>query len=53
MAGILTKLPKPWRGSATLQEDFDADYVRETYPYVKPEHFDMFVEGLRRAGWTG
>jgi TolB-like protein/DNA-binding SARP family transcriptional activator len=38
---------------SALLDDFDADYVRETYPYVKPEHFDMFVEGLRRAGWAG
>jgi TolB-like protein/Tfp pilus assembly protein PilF len=38
---------------SALLDDFDSDYVRETYPYVKPEHFDMFVEGLRRAGWAG
>ncbi len=36
-----------------LQDDFDAAYVRETYPYVKPEHFNMIVEGLKKAGWSG
>jgi len=37
----------------TLQPDFDEAYVRQTYPYARPEHTEMILEGLRLAGWTG
>ena len=36
-----------------LQPDFDEAYVRQTYPYARPEHTEMILEGLRLAGWTG
>jgi len=36
-----------------LQPDFDEAYVRQTYPYSRPEHVEMIVEGLRLAGWQG
>lgn len=35
------------------QADFDEAYVRETYPYARPEHIETILEGLRRAGWDG
>jgi TolB-like protein len=37
----------------TLQPDFDEAYVRQTYPYARPEHTETILEGLRRAGWNG
>ena len=36
-----------------LQPNFDVTYVRETYPYARPEHTEIIIEGLRRAGWRG
>ena len=36
-----------------LQPQFDAAYVRGTYPYAEPRHVDVIMDGLRRAGWTG
>lgn len=36
-----------------LQPDLDEDYLRSTYPYAKPEHAEMIIEGFRRAGWNG
>ena len=36
-----------------LQPDFDETYVRTTYPYARPEHIEMILDGLRRAGWDG
>lgn len=40
-------------GVLARQHDFDEAYVRETYPYARPEHVEMILDGLRRAGWTG
>ncbi|MBO9436854.1 hypothetical protein J7394_21825 [Ruegeria sp. R13_0] len=36
-----------------LQPDLDEAYVRETYPYARPEHVEVILDGLRRAGWRG
>ncbi|WP_372579129.1 hypothetical protein [Ruegeria hyattellae] len=36
-----------------LQPDFDETYVRETYPYARPEHVETILDGLRLAGWKG
>ena len=36
-----------------IQPDFDAPYVRSTYPFANPDHIDIFIEGLERAGWSG
>ncbi len=33
-----------------LQPDFGEAYVRATYPYLNPEHLEVFLEGLFRAG---
>ncbi|WP_428688272.1 adenylate/guanylate cyclase domain-containing protein [Roseibium sp.] len=32
---------------------FSEAYVRETYPFRRPEDFDFLIDGLRLAGWTG
>jgi TolB-like protein len=32
------------------QPGFDEAYMRETYPYVRPEHVEMVLEGMRKAG---
>jgi TolB-like protein/DNA-binding SARP family transcriptional activator len=34
-----------------LQPDFSPAYVEATYPFRLPEHREVFVDGLRRAGW--
>ncbi len=36
-----------------LQPDFDEEYVRQTYPYARPEHVEIIIDGLRLAGWKG
>ncbi|MBF9030240.1 hypothetical protein HKCCE3408_07520 [Rhodobacterales bacterium HKCCE3408] len=36
-----------------LQPGFDADYVRDTYPYARPELLEAIFDGLQRAGWSG
>ncbi|MXQ08696.1 hypothetical protein GQ651_12640 [Alphaproteobacteria bacterium GH1-50] len=36
-----------------LMPEFDEAYVRQTYPYARPEDTEVIIEGLRRAGWTG
>ena len=36
-----------------LMPYFDEAYVRQTYPYARPEDTEVIIEGLRRAGWTG
>lgn len=36
-----------------LQLSFDEAYVRQTYPFVKVEHLDLFLKGLDLAGWKG
>lgn len=33
-----------------VQPGFDEAYMRETYPYVRPEHVEMVLEGMRKAG---
>ena len=33
-----------------IQPGFDEAYIRETYPYSKPEHLDVLLEGLRKVG---
>ncbi|MDF0601758.1 hypothetical protein P1J78_13515 [Psychromarinibacter sp. C21-152] len=35
------------------QPDFGEAYVRETYPYARPEHLEMILEGFRKAGAFG
>ena len=32
---------------------FSETYVRETYPFVRPEDLEFLIAGLRKAGWTG
>lgn len=36
-----------------IQPGFDEAYMRETYPYVRPEHREMVMEGMRKAGAFG
>ena len=36
-----------------IMPDFDEAYVRKTYPYARPEHTEILIEGLRLAGWKG
>lgn len=36
-----------------LQPDFDEAYLRQTYPYARPAHTEVILEGLRLAGWQG
>ncbi|MEK6216068.1 MAG: hypothetical protein N2B03_02490, partial [Boseongicola sp.] len=33
-----------------IQPDFDEAYVRETYPYARPQDLDAILEGLKKAG---
>ncbi len=32
-----------------IQPDFDAEYVRATYPYARPENFDTLMQGFVKA----
>ena len=34
----------------SLQPDFSLTYVDATYPFLNPQHRQLFVEGLRKAG---
>ncbi len=34
------------------QPDFSEDYVRETYPFARPEDLETFLEALRKGGWS-
>lgn len=45
-AGVLARVE-------AAQPDFDEAYVRETYPYVRAEHLELILQGLRAAGWKG
>jgi tetratricopeptide (TPR) repeat protein len=36
-----------------LGGSFTEAYVRETYPFERPEDLDFLISGLRQAGWTG
>jgi adenylate cyclase len=36
-----------------LGSSFSEAYVRETYPFRRPEDLDFLIEGLRAAGWNG
>ena len=35
------------------QPDFSKGYIDATRPFKNPEHLDLILEGLRRAGWEG
>jgi adenylate cyclase len=35
------------------QPDFSKGYIDATYPFKNPEHRDLILEGLRKAGWEG
>ncbi len=35
------------------QPDFSKDYIDAAYPFKNPEHHDLILEGLRKAGWEG
>lgn len=52
-AGMTAEAYEALQRVLELQPDFDEAYVRETYPYVKSEHIDLILEGLRRSGWNG
>ena len=32
-----------------VQPDFDEAYVRETYPYARPQDLDVLLQGLQKA----
>ncbi len=33
-----------------IQPDFDEAYVRKTYPYANPDHTELMIDGMRKAG---
>lgn len=33
-----------------LQPDFDAAYIKRTYPYARPDHLGMLLKGFERCG---
>jgi adenylate cyclase len=35
------------------QPDFSKGYIDAAYPFKNPEHHDLILEGLRKAGWEG
>jgi adenylate cyclase len=35
------------------QPDFSKGYIDAAYPFKNPEHQDLILEGLRKAGWEG
>ena len=49
-AGEVDEAAEVLRKVLVLQPDLDEAYVRETYPYARPEHVELILEGLRRAG---
>jgi tetratricopeptide (TPR) repeat protein len=52
-AGELEEAAEVMSKVLALQKDLDEAYVRETYPYAHPDHVELILDGLRRAGWSG
>lgn len=52
-AGKLAEAEGVLRRIDELGGSFSEAYVRETYPFTRPEDLEFLTEGLRKAGWKG
>lgn len=52
-AGKLEEAKVVLRRIDELGGSFSEAYVRETYPFTRPEDLEFLIKGLRKAGWEG
>jgi adenylate cyclase len=50
--GLVEEAREAWRGLLQVNPEYSVEHRRKVLPYKNPQDFELFVEGLRKAGLT-
>ena len=51
--GLVEEAREAWRELMRVNPEYSIEHRRKVLPYKNPEDFELFVEGLRKAGLPG